>query len=349
MTFDNLTDVEFEELCYDFLYELGMQDVSWRKGTGKSSSPADNGRDIECDYCRYDSMFQRIEKEHWFVECKHYAGGVPFDKLQSGLSWASAENPDRLIILASNFLSNPCKTALNNYIRNNAPRFKIEIWERPYIERKIKMYPQLLKKYNIEYRDTFLDELNPVHIAYMKATPYNALDQLFIAMGKFDYQDLNEICSICMISYGYENGNIKCSSNADCVAIIKDKIKSVAKVTSEQFAVQSFIYTVLYMLLPNIDCADADYFVLENEKAIQHSLKNKESIISRMKEICPNEDAEYVTDKFIIDTFHRESEEIKDVVDKTKKWYNEFCDIVLDYLINHNYEEIILNKKNKEE
>jgi len=76
MTFDNLTDVEFEELCYDFLYELGMQDVSWRKGTGKSSSPADNGRDIECDYCRYDSMFQRIEKEHWFVECKRGRSGI---------------------------------------------------------------------------------------------------------------------------------------------------------------------------------------------------------------------------------------------------------------------------------
>ncbi len=45
---DHFTETEFERFCYDLLSELKFINLNWRKGTGFASSPADHGRDIEC-------------------------------------------------------------------------------------------------------------------------------------------------------------------------------------------------------------------------------------------------------------------------------------------------------------
>ena len=44
---NELSPTDFEELCYDLLLKLGFKNINWRKGTGKTSSPSDGGRDIE--------------------------------------------------------------------------------------------------------------------------------------------------------------------------------------------------------------------------------------------------------------------------------------------------------------
>src|SRR5205823_1171452 len=132
---DHLNDTEFEEFCFDLLSAIGATELSWRKGTGHSSSPADQGRDIECVFRHKDIDGHREEK--WFAESKHYKQGVPPEKLQGALSWASAERPDVLLIIASNFLSNGAKIFLESYARNNKPSFKIKIWERPDLERLV--------------------------------------------------------------------------------------------------------------------------------------------------------------------------------------------------------------------
>src|SRR5690242_15324994 len=46
MPYDDLTDTEFEEFCFELMKELGFVNVDWRKGTGLNASPSDNGRDI---------------------------------------------------------------------------------------------------------------------------------------------------------------------------------------------------------------------------------------------------------------------------------------------------------------
>src|SRR5260370_41158130 len=70
------------------------------------------------------------------VECKHYQQGVPPDKIQGALAWATAERPDKLLIIASNFLSNPNKDHLESFIRNNKPSFRIKYWEKPDLEKR---------------------------------------------------------------------------------------------------------------------------------------------------------------------------------------------------------------------
>ena len=47
ISFNHLSDSDFEEFCFDLLEELGFVNLNWRKGTGKKTSPSDSGRDIE--------------------------------------------------------------------------------------------------------------------------------------------------------------------------------------------------------------------------------------------------------------------------------------------------------------
>src|SRR5690349_10158420 len=92
---DHLDKTEFKQFCYDLLKELNwFENISWRIGTGLSSSPSDRGRDIER---------QRIQKdvdgetflETWFVECKHYKRGVPPKAMEGALLWATSERSTR--------------------------------------------------------------------------------------------------------------------------------------------------------------------------------------------------------------------------------------------------------------
>ena len=133
LTFHKLSDTDFEEFCFDLLEELGFVNLDWRKGMGKKTSPSDSGRDIIAHLQRTDiDRSRRIEK--WFVDCKHYEKGVPAKDLQNLLAWAQAERPDVALFVASNFLSNPAKTYLEAYRRNNNPPFEIKVWERTTLE-----------------------------------------------------------------------------------------------------------------------------------------------------------------------------------------------------------------------
>jgi hypothetical protein len=133
ISFNELTDTDFEEYCYDLMEEKGFINLDWRKGTGKKTSPSDSGRDIIAHLPRRGvERTKRTEK--WFVDCKHYEKGVPARDLQNMLAWAQAERPDVALFIVSNFLSNPAKTYLETYKRNNNPPFEIEVWERTQLE-----------------------------------------------------------------------------------------------------------------------------------------------------------------------------------------------------------------------
>jgi hypothetical protein len=74
--FTNLTCVGFEEFCFDLLRRVGFSNLDWRKGTPKSSSPADSGRDIVA-YQRREDVDGSHFFDVWFVDCKHYRKAVP--------------------------------------------------------------------------------------------------------------------------------------------------------------------------------------------------------------------------------------------------------------------------------
>jgi hypothetical protein len=146
VTFDKLSSTKFEEFCFDLLNTSGFVNVNWRKGTGLPTSPADKGRDIECDHPRSDpDGSQYFEK--WFVDCKHFKRGVPPTELHNLLAWAEAERPDIVLFMVSNFLSNPSKDYLETYRKNNRPPFKIRYWEKPQLVRMMSRKITLQRKY----------------------------------------------------------------------------------------------------------------------------------------------------------------------------------------------------------
>jgi len=101
INFLELSEKEFEELCFDLIIESGFEKVLWRKGS------SDDGRDIEGIFRREYSLLGSIE-EKWFFECKRYKKPLTVDNLSSKMAWADAERPRHLVICTSSYLTNQC-------------------------------------------------------------------------------------------------------------------------------------------------------------------------------------------------------------------------------------------------
>jgi hypothetical protein len=143
---DTLDETEFEEFCFELLGELGFVNIDWRKGTALSSSPADRGRDIVAQHERSD-IDGAVHLETWLVDCMRYKKGVPAEKLQNLLAWATAERPHVALFIASGFLSNSAKDYLKDYEQNNRPPFRIKYWERPALERLATGHEDLVRRF----------------------------------------------------------------------------------------------------------------------------------------------------------------------------------------------------------
>lgn len=143
---DEMSDTAFEEFCFELLKELGFVNLDWRKGTGFDSSPSDSGRDIVAYYPRAE-VDGRQYLETWFVDCKHYKRGVPPDKVNGLLAWAGAERADYALIIASNYLSNPCKDFLKAYETNHRPPFRVRYWERPTLKGLLENRDEFIYRY----------------------------------------------------------------------------------------------------------------------------------------------------------------------------------------------------------
>lgn len=182
---DHLTDTQFEEFCFDLLGELRFVNIKWRKGTGLSTSPSDRGRDIECQLECTDVDGHKYF-ETWFVECKHSVKGVSPDKIQGALAWAAAERPDKLLLIASNFLSNPTHDFIDSYEKNNHPPFKIKKWERTELERLTAGNARLLRKYSVSDELPFLSIMHPAHLLYISGLRFNSLESLFNLLDRLE-------------------------------------------------------------------------------------------------------------------------------------------------------------------
>jgi len=145
--FTDFDETEFEEFCFELLRGLpGFHNVDWRKGTPKSTSPADRGRDISVEVDHVDVDGAR-HVETWFVDCKHYGRGVPPEALQGLLAWAQAERPHVALVIASGFLSNAAKDYLKDFEQNNRPPFRIKYWEQPTLDELARGNRDLLDRF----------------------------------------------------------------------------------------------------------------------------------------------------------------------------------------------------------
>src|SRR5690348_11561496 len=88
-----LDEDQFESLVYDLLHSIGFRGIDWRDG----------GADGGCDH-----VFEADEElptggkltNKYFVQAKNFTSGVPFEKVFSALTKASAFGADRLLFVA---------------------------------------------------------------------------------------------------------------------------------------------------------------------------------------------------------------------------------------------------------
>lgn len=327
----------FEEFCFELLKEMGLKNVDWRKGTGYDSSPADSGRDIECQHIRYDTLLGEMIVEKWFVECKHHKQGIAASEFQGALAWAAAERPDRIILIASNFLSNSCKDHLEAYKRNNNPAFSITVWERPRLEKLASSSFYLLNKYKIEYRDSILDCINQYHINYLKAPSFNTLHQLREAMRCLTQQQREKVCDLASLYYIYisfdeETENIYQSNKI--VEMVMEKVEIISKTVSEAFAVGSFVNCILSLFLSTGNISKVETVCREQEKFKEfmytHRLEIAERVVAQHDGTIEKH-LESLPD--VQKMFSRTPEKISQEISERYDIYTAFCDTVVQYLI----------------
>jgi Restriction endonuclease len=198
VTFDHLTDGEFEELVYDLLRELGFVNLSWRRGTGKQGASADQGRDIVATLMRRDPDGTE-HPERWFVQCKRYERGVPPEALQAALAWSIADRPAVLAFAVSNFLSNPSKSFLEGFLTNNRPPFKIRLWERKDLEQMLAGRLRLASRFRLEPGAPYAGA-HKAHLEYLFSNPLNTLPYLFEQFDTLEATDRDEILDYAYIS-----------------------------------------------------------------------------------------------------------------------------------------------------
>jgi Restriction endonuclease len=116
--FSKLNAKQFEELCFDLLFELGFKNLVWRQGG------ADNGRDIQGRLPVPNPLVDPFD-EHWFFECKHYEAGVPPVELNSKIAWADAEKPKHFVFFVSSYITTPARTWLDAIRRDKFYRIHL--------------------------------------------------------------------------------------------------------------------------------------------------------------------------------------------------------------------------------
>jgi len=328
---NHLTDAEFEEFCYDLLEALGATKLTWRKGTGFASSSADQGRDIECYFERQDVDGRSLEK--WFVDAKRYKQGVPPEKLQSLLSWAAAERPHAVLIVTSNFLSNPAKNYLDSYERNNHPAFKIKAWERPDLERFVIGKPLLMRKYDLGGEFEFLNILHPAHITYLRQPPINTLDHFFDILDRLEHGERSDFLFGAFIYIiNPEFGEVtdpKRQSLGDLskrsvnYADFRRKVYALAHEVTPFFLIQSIVFHELSSL-----------FMSADKTSVQQSQENMKESVAFFEDKLKRPHPDPNTIKACIRDLTRSIEQAEQRTAENYERYTAFCEKIVEPLLN---------------
>lgn len=214
----------------------------------------------------------------WFVQCKHYERGVPPDKLEPAVNWATAERPSVLLFVVSNFLSNPAKSWLDDYERNNRPAFRIKYWERKDLERFLSSVPLLAKKYRLALQDPALS-LHPAHVRYVLNPSLNTLDYLFTFLDTMEPKRRDEIFDfvyLYVINPHFRKSERDDQKLSDLMlesysyADFRTKCLRLRRNLAEHFLVRAIVYTALQSTWSFADSNELDEVVGRHRWAIEY-------------------------------------------------------------------------------
>lgn len=336
ISLNELNSTQFEELCYDLLLKLGFKNINWRKGTGKSSSPSDGGRDIEASLIVTDIDNKEYE-EKWYIECKHYEKGVPPDKISGAITWASAEKVDKLLIIASNFLSNPCKQYIEK--TRNQVSFKIKIWENKDLEIMLNNHIDLVHKYNIKNNTNVIELINPYHIIYISSLQYNTLRYFYSVLEKIDVEKREELLADTYYLFTKIKSKKPMDMDTKIIETIEnpytyDNFKKVCESnlesTTEMFLVNGIVNMTLQILFHGGNINKIDYFI-EQRKMLIESMK----IVAKRDEVNSTKNDNYING--LIEKYQKDLDKLPSQVKESYDLYNYFCNNVVAELLKENY------------
>lgn len=337
-SFDYLSDTEFEEFCFELIKELDFKNVDWRKGTGKTTSPSDKGRDIEAEKIIED-FDGETTTEKWFFECKNHIVGVSPEKIQGALSWATAERPNKLVIICSNFLSNPCKGYLEKYIQENKPTFKIKVWELKELEELSIGKVELLNKYKLSDGLDFLNSMHPLHIKYTSKPHANTLNYFFSVLDKFDNQKREEILQFTYSFFiaprykkpvtGKETMR-ELQIDETSYDVLKEKCYKLSEFIPSFFIVKSLVNLMLEWT-----------FYMGDKTNLDSVIKRNQDMVDFMKEKLEKKDDDERTLNKLTKMTEEKIKELPKQTDHFYSLYIDFCESVLSKLMEEDVMENI--------
>ena len=331
LSFDNLTSTQFEEFCYDLLRDMGFVNLNWRKGTGHDSSPSDQGRDIQCELEVKDVDGQKY-METWFVECKHHKKGIPPAELGGALSWADAEQPDKLLIIASNYLSNLSKENLEK--RQGKASYRIKYWENKQLQDLTlgKGRTALLMKYELLGELPFVKLLHPAHLLFLRKVPLNTLDYFFEVLDSVDPNKRNTAMDLAfhtIIQPRYREPISGSETRRERLIdeisfrIFKERCQELTKYFPGEIIVFLCLHLTLWQLFHSADMSRREELIDSHEYTIEYSRKRISEKPGEAKDL---ENLIQKTQEWILNV----DENLKE----NYKLYNYFCtQVVLKMLV----------------
>jgi hypothetical protein len=140
-TLKSLTPIEFENLTFDLLQELGLENLVWR------TPGADGGRDIEGDLPVRD-LSGSLVHQRWFVECKRYRGAIDWPTVWNKAAFAQNNDADFLLLMTTSTPSPPCETEITKWNAHKRQPI-IRAWRGYQLQRILSRFPAIRLKYGL--------------------------------------------------------------------------------------------------------------------------------------------------------------------------------------------------------
>jgi hypothetical protein len=144
LDFSGIIPVEFENLVFHLLDEMGFSNIKWRKG-GEGNSATDGGRDLEATFWSVGPGIAKEEK-YWF-EVKYRSNQLEKSQIQNTILNASGDNAkDHLVIITNKTISNPTLDWIEQF-RGSHKRPIVTVWQGHDLELLLRKNPRTLARF----------------------------------------------------------------------------------------------------------------------------------------------------------------------------------------------------------
>ena len=144
LDFSDISPVDFENLVFHLIDEMGFSNLHWRKG-GEGNSATDGGRDLEATFWSVQPAGS-TEDKYWF-EVKFRSSALEKQQVQSTvLNATSGKELNHLVIVTNSTISNPTLDWVREH-QNAHPLPKVTVWQGHDLELLLRKNPRTLSRF----------------------------------------------------------------------------------------------------------------------------------------------------------------------------------------------------------